>query len=1321
MLRHWPVASITLRREFFDGLEKDKSGHHRMLQARIEIQWEKPTQKVEPAVNTFTNAQSEKDWSWVWTRLVANPDGLNLYAVSSPPPNEGINPKLTDPRVVFSTAAGAPAGGDLSHLNRGWLRFRLVDEGLYWLDLQKLAEAGLTDAAIKPMAVRLYAHGEFVPLLRRVERGGQRVYFWNPANASEYTKEHVYWVTVAEDFGDLPMPPPDSTTMVGQTRELTQTLRTATIDRDNELLISYGDFRSVRAMRWADSKLAAGTPFKLPIKLEALAANSGEPIEATFNFYFLLTTLAHSPVLTNGATVKLETPDKKIKEITFRDDLDSQQKFSFDQNIVKDGMTTFTLTLERPLDAKGIQDLWFDALSVSYKSEARLTKGRLTLGADDQATSNSINWTPLPEFAAIPPVNGSPIGLLIGPEGKLKSQLLITKREDGIGAMWPNAPKTRAEIFDPAGVPSIDHFENSTLDDLSREDQGADYLIIAHHDFMEGIQPLADFHRGRGMRVRLVDIQSIYDQFSHGELTPYAIRDFLAYTLAHWKEGAPDYVLLVGDSDSDYRDYARKNIKNWVPTYARETGYDRWASDEWFGRVGGKDVLSEFMLGRISVNNAKDLRAIVKKYIGYSNNYPWGPWRAKTGLVADNEGEFASMLDEFHQRNVPEAYDPERVFLAHLPMEDNFYADDPSSPDPGRKRRETFKDEGRWMKVSTEATDHIHKLFRSGVGVLTYFGHGSPNIWADERIWFGGDSVNSDNLHLTGSGRMPLVINFTCNSGAIDYPIPQWNINITEDMLRTEDGGAVAAFVPSGPGASYIQEVLGNTIYKVIYEDGVRKLGEIQSLTKARYAATGQPDDYVYMYILLGDPAMDLQITNRRNLFTFELPRGIYSPGEKIKTSLTNLPFRSEAGHYVVQIANKEGDVLWANEPSTQTLDQIEINVPLEENLPPGPKDLRLYAWDSKQRRDFAASTDFKLLYPEAEITTATIKALDANQARIDLELENTGEIPIKEGRFEVIKVSQGRAEPVSSTPFELNAGEKRILKKLVPIGSTQEADGKEISPDNSYFEIRLPNFLPPLSAVKPAVSTAKLSFPGRQLPPPRGARLKLRPDRLRADPKSPGEGHTIFVHCEVENAGDQVSGAAFATLYDGNPDQGGKSAYDHNFVGQPNRINIEPLGAGRKKDLDFRWDPAFNAGDQTYWIQLDPGKTTALPAREDVLTSGSIHVRTAAKLNYRNKTIKATQEDLAGRRMFFHVEIVNSGESDAKNVSVAFYKSTKQIPENLIFQTSLDLVAGNSSVPVDYEWNFGSTENLKDPEGKRIQPTLEVKLKGSRLRISAE
>jgi hypothetical protein len=59
----------------------------------------------------------------------------------------------------------------------------------------------------------------------------------------------------------------------------------------------------------------------------------------------------------------------------------------------------------------------------------------------------------------------------------------------------------------------------------------------------------------QGLRVKVADIEDIYDEFSYGIKSPQALKDFLSYAYSNWSPPAPQYVLLVGDSTYDPKDH----------------------------------------------------------------------------------------------------------------------------------------------------------------------------------------------------------------------------------------------------------------------------------------------------------------------------------------------------------------------------------------------------------------------------------------------------------------------------------------------------------------------------------------------------------------------------------------------------------------------------------------------------------------------------------------------------------------------------------------------------------------------------------------------
>ncbi|MCX7661570.1 MAG: C25 family cysteine peptidase, partial [Candidatus Omnitrophica bacterium] len=122
--------------------------------------------------------------------------------------------------------------------------------------------------------------------------------------------------------------------------------------------------------------------------------------------------------------------------------------------------------------------------------------------------------------------------------------------------------------------------QSSSLTDTNQQ---ADYLIITHQNFKEALLPLAKHYEKKGLKVKIISVDDIYDQFSYGRKSPYAIKDFLRYTYKHWKKPAPTYVLLVGDSHYDYRNYLGSNKINYLPAYlvpnvkyVGETAGDHW-------------------------------------------------------------------------------------------------------------------------------------------------------------------------------------------------------------------------------------------------------------------------------------------------------------------------------------------------------------------------------------------------------------------------------------------------------------------------------------------------------------------------------------------------------------------------------------------------------------------------------------------------------------------------------------------------------------------------------------------------------------------------
>ncbi|MBM3336049.1 hypothetical protein FJY63_15425, partial [Candidatus Sumerlaeota bacterium] len=401
------------------------------------------------------------------------------------------------------------------------------------------------------------------------------------------------------------------------------------------------------------------------------------------------------------------------------------------------------------------------------------------------------------------------------------------------------------------------------LDDVSSQPRAVDYLIISHRDFLDLLDPLVAVLKESGLRVRVVDVENVHASFAWGLSGPVAIKAFLAHTLRGWPGGGPGYVLLVGDCTSDYRGDFRNEIRNFVPSYTYTRARDeKWASEHWFTTLCGADGLSDVILGRLSVNNRDDAAKVIEKIVSYRTEPALDQWRMRATYVVDEGSAFENDAERLRQSFKPSALVGQRIFLSENPWEDNFYLP-PEIVEADK------------AKVSPVTTTRILDMFNRGSVFVVFNGHGSPNIWSNDRIWFGGGSPNSDILLMRNGKRLPFIVNFTCNSGAIDYPDPPWNLCISEDFMRCTSGGAIALFVPSGPGVPTIHMRLAEELHDALFYADLRHLGDVVTLAKFRYLLKRNPADMIRMYVFLGDPALPIQLPDQ--VFPLAVDGGVVS------------------------------------------------------------------------------------------------------------------------------------------------------------------------------------------------------------------------------------------------------------------------------------------------------------------------------------------------------------------------------------------------------------------------------------------------------------
>jgi hypothetical protein len=339
----------------------------------------------------------------------------------------------------------------------------------------------------------------------------------------------------------------------------------------------------------------------------------------------------------------------------------------------------------------------------------------------------------------------------------------------------------------------------------------ADMVIVTHKDFRQAIEPLAAQRSSQGLNVAVVDVEDVYDEFSYGAHTPYAVRDFLAWTTTHWQT-TPQYVLLVGDSSWDPRNYLDQGNNDFVPTKLIDTSLMETMSDDWVADFNN-DGLAEMAVGRLPGRTSAEVGLMLSKINAYEvAQQAGGPPRGAL-LVSDRgfEGQNSQTKAQLS----------------------------PSVPVQTIDRAQVNDD----ALMSSQVVDAIN----AGPMVVNYYGHGSVDVWT------GAGVLNDTNAAtLTNSSRLSVFVMMTCLNG---YAGDAYIDSLGEALLKAQNGGAAAVWASSGFTNPQPQFALSTAFYQQAFGGTSPRIGDA-----IRNAKTSIGDNDVRRtWILLGDPTMRLR------------------------------------------------------------------------------------------------------------------------------------------------------------------------------------------------------------------------------------------------------------------------------------------------------------------------------------------------------------------------------------------------------------------------------------------------------------------------------
>jgi hypothetical protein len=362
-----------------------------------------------------------------------------------------------------------------------------------------------------------------------------------------------------------------------------------------------------------------------------------------------------------------------------------------------------------------------------------------------------------------------------------------------------------------AWIPDNQFLPVSSLQPIQKEElllpsQPIDYLVIAPKKFQLALSPLINLRQEQGLATLIVTPQQIYDSFNSGTPSVDSIQKFIQ-SIDQKNPGKLEHLLLVGDYTYEIVNY--QEFLGFVPSIFISSGLSGETISDYPYTDLNADLIPDLSVGRIPATTSEQVTAWVEKVILYERSIP-SDWNQIITISDPSDTNFTVFADSFL---IP------------------------------------FMGEYKTQLYNAPGLHEIQEIFQSSYALVTYFGHGSIDLWGKEKI------LSIPMLsELPKSPAPPLIISFSCLNGYFIHP---QKISLAEGLLFHPGGGAIGIFAPTGQTLMEDHEKLLQFLQNKLQSNDHSRIGNLIYHQKGE----NSPDNYFVAnifqtFIYFGDPAM---------------------------------------------------------------------------------------------------------------------------------------------------------------------------------------------------------------------------------------------------------------------------------------------------------------------------------------------------------------------------------------------------------------------------------------------------------------------------------
>jgi hypothetical protein len=728
-------------------------------------------------------------------------------------------------------------GNEWIDFSKTYLKIKIAEDGIYRLDFQTLASAGIPVGSLPASQFRLYRYGQQVPVFTSTDGifgSGDYLEFYGEKNRDAVDKflfgnageENINrWYSLFND-----------TTAYFFTWETTgQPLRFSALPNDLNNLPPKSEFC------WFTAEQVYFQSFVKRKRSDEVTFSwfEGEGFCRALSTQTAVSLVpkklyAAGPAASVTVRYACEAGGGHMQRITVNDTLFAEDAFA-DWKVVE---RTFDVPLSLILNNALVK------IQSALGGNDRHAAAGFFLRYPHQFDFENANYAAFSldasseaqylEIQAFNTSAGSPI--LFDLTNKIR---LETTLEGGLikAKVPPSASERQLILLSPSAVKTVGQLQAVQFRDYRSEQ--ADYVIISNPVLFddEGTNHVAEFAAyresaaGGGHKVTIVDVNELYEQFAYGvRFHPIAVRNFLHYAEKNWPN--LNFAFIIGKG-LDYKDFRTSTAQNsladslfFVPTYGSP------AADMPFVLTGNRLSKPLAALGRLAVTKPSDIGVYLEKVKSHELTQQTATQtiegKAWMKRVIHNSGGLAG------ESGAIKVYTSD---MANVLSNNRFGADVhtfyKTSNDP----------------IQLSSFEQMLDLINGGVSLWTIYGHSSA-FAVDFDIGSPGNYNNTS--------RYPLLMVMGCFSGLCSSS----QQGIGEQFVLAPDRGAIAyiasvhySFINAlhDYGRKYY-ELLGGEYYgKSVGEVLQATVGELQDEDNNGLVAL------LHQNLLQGDPAVKIQ------------------------------------------------------------------------------------------------------------------------------------------------------------------------------------------------------------------------------------------------------------------------------------------------------------------------------------------------------------------------------------------------------------------------------------------------------------------------------